>query len=160
MATSKSITEENTMALVSTKDSEKYFGNLSFNELMAKKAESDALAAQLAAALEVKRVEEIKVLADAYAKKAKAGGFSIQEAIEALEPYLPPKAGRKPRAAKGTAPKKEVAFVRGTTYKDPSGEGKEWTAGGLGAKPKWLKLLVDDLPFEEQKKKYEELAAK
>ena len=100
------------------------------------------------------------MLADAYAKKAQAGGFSIQEAIEALEPYLPHKAARKQRAAKGTAPKREVAFVRGVTYKDPSGQGKDWTAGGLGAKPKWLKLLVDDLSTEEQKKKYEELAAK
>jgi len=66
----------------------------------------------------------------------------------------------KQRAAKGTAPKTEKAFVRGTTYKDPAGVGKEWTAGGLGAKPKWLKALVDNLPAEEQKKKYEELAVK
>jgi len=159
MATSKSTTEQNNVAIAS-KDSAKYFGELSFADLMAKKAEADALNAQLAAALEVKRVEEIKVLADAYAKKAQAAGFSIREALDALEPYLPAKASRKQRAAKGSAPKREVAFVRGTTYKDPSGEGKDWTAGGLGAKPKWLKLLVDDLSTEEQKKKYEELAAK
>lgn len=142
MATSKTTTEESTVAL-STKETEKYFVNLSFNELMAKKAESDALAAQLAAALEVKRVEEIKVLADAYAKKAQAGNFSIQEAIDALQPYLPAKAGRKPRAAKGSKPEKEYKDKDSTGARPEAGKtyvlnGVEWTkaANGLGAAKK------------------------
>lgn len=43
----------------------------------------EALAAQRVTA----REEELKVLADAFARKLQAGGFSIQEGIAALRPY-------------------------------------------------------------------------
>jgi len=68
---------------------------------------------------------------------------------------------RKPRAANGTAPKKpDQPFVRGTTYVDPKGEGKEWTAGIPGAKPKWLADAVEGLDFAAAQAKYAEFAKK
>lgn len=47
---------------------------------------------QLAAvdqAIADRRVEELKVLADGYAKKLVMNGFTIREGIDALKPYLP-----------------------------------------------------------------------
>jgi DNA-binding protein H-NS len=35
-----------------------------------------------------RRVEELKVLADGYARKCQINGFTITEAIAALKPYL------------------------------------------------------------------------
>ena len=67
------------------------------------------------------------MLADAYAKKVTAAGFSIDEAIEALKPYKPAK---KASAAKGVKlPAK---------YRGPNGE--EWS--GKGQDPKWLKAFI------------------
>lgn len=54
-----------------------------------------ALLAQTNAAIEDRRVEELKVLADGYAKKLQMNGFEIREGIEALKPYMPAK---RPRA--------------------------------------------------------------
>lgn len=54
-----------------------------------------ALLAQTNAAIEDRRVEELKVLADGYAKKLQMNGFEIREGIDALKPYLPAK---RPRA--------------------------------------------------------------
>ena len=51
----------------------------------------DALKQRLAAvnaAIGERRVEEVKVLADGYAKKLAMNGFSVREGIEALKPYL------------------------------------------------------------------------
>ena len=39
-------------------------------------------------AIAERRVEELKVLADGYAKKLQMNGFSIREGMEALKPYL------------------------------------------------------------------------
>ena len=50
-----------------------------------------ALQAELArvnAAIEERRVEELKVLADGYAKKLQRNGFSVREGMDALKPYL------------------------------------------------------------------------
>lgn len=123
--------------------------------------ELNKLVQQAQEALALKRVEEIKVLADAYAKKATAAGYSIQEAIDALKPYLPATAAKKPRKprAEGSS-KKEQPFVRGTTYVDPEGKGKDWTAGGPGAKPQWLIALVDGLDIEAARAKYASVAKK
>ncbi|MBU6261054.1 MAG: hypothetical protein KGO01_21765, partial [Burkholderiales bacterium] len=55
---------------------------LSFPEL-------HALLQETQQAINQKRVEEIKVLADGYAKKLQMSGFTIAEGIEALKPYLP-----------------------------------------------------------------------
>jgi DNA-binding protein H-NS len=40
------------------------------------------------AAIAERRVEELKVLADGYAKKLAMNGFSIREGMDALKPYL------------------------------------------------------------------------
>ncbi len=46
------------------------------------------LLAKTDAAIAERRVEELKVLADGYAKKLQMNGFSIREGIDALKPYL------------------------------------------------------------------------
>jgi DNA-binding protein H-NS len=71
----------------------------------------------------VKRVEEIKVLADAYAKKTIAAGFTIREAIDALKPYLP---------------KKDAGVVK---YRDPANMDNTWS--GKGRVPRWLQAYLD-----------------
>jgi DNA-binding protein H-NS len=93
-------------------------------------------------ALGAKRAEELKVLADGYAKKCEAAGFTIGEAVEALKSYLPRK-GRKgdvkaAKASRGSKP------VPGTTYKNPV-TGDKWTrsANGRGRTVGWLQQLVD-----------------
>ena len=48
--------------------------------------------AQTEAAIAERRIEELKVLADGFARKLAANGFSIREAIEAMKPYLRVKA--------------------------------------------------------------------
>jgi hypothetical protein len=53
-----------------------------------------ALLAQTNAAIEDRRVEELKVLADGYAKKLQMNGFSIREGMDALKPYLPTRRDR------------------------------------------------------------------
>ncbi|RYZ12914.1 MAG: hypothetical protein EOO24_01725 [Comamonadaceae bacterium] len=42
---------------------------------------------RLESRLQARRVEELKVLADAYARKLGAAGFTITEGIAALKPY-------------------------------------------------------------------------
>ena len=46
-------------------------------------------------AIAERRVEELKVLADGYAKKLAINGFSIKEGMAALKPYLPRSAQRR-----------------------------------------------------------------
>jgi DNA-binding protein H-NS len=52
-------------------------------------AELQALLARTNEQIAERRVEELKVLADGYAKKLQMNGFSIREGIDALKPYLP-----------------------------------------------------------------------
>jgi DNA-binding protein H-NS len=54
---------------------------LSMSELQRLLDETDAAIAE-------RRVEELKVLADGYAKKLAMNGFSIREGMDALKPYL------------------------------------------------------------------------
>lgn len=54
------------------------------------------LLAQTDAAIAERRIEELKVLADGYAKKLAMNGFSIREGMEALKPYLPTRARHGP----------------------------------------------------------------
>ena len=84
-----------------------------------------ALAEAATELAEMKRVEEIKILADAYAKKTAAAGFSIQEAIDALKPYMPQK-------GKGSSAVK---------YRDPANP--ENTFGGKGKRPTWLREYIE-----------------
>lgn len=51
--------------------------------------ELQAMLASTNAAIEARRGEELKVLADGYAKKLQMNGFAIREGIDALKPYLP-----------------------------------------------------------------------
>ena len=50
---------------------------------------------QTDAAIAERRIEELKVLADGYAKKLAMNGFSIKEGMAALKPYLPRSAQRR-----------------------------------------------------------------
>ena len=50
---------------------------------------------QTDAAIAERRIEELKVLADGYAKKLAMNGFSIKEGRDALKPYLPSHARRR-----------------------------------------------------------------
>jgi DNA-binding protein H-NS len=104
-----------------------------------------------------KRDEELKVLADGYAKKIAAAGFGIGEAIEALLPYMPKTRTRAPRGSTPASPKR--AYVMGTVYGNPSGP-ETWTGGTKGQMPKWLKPLVTDLEGQELVDKFASLTKK
>jgi DNA-binding protein H-NS len=140
MATSKQTNEVTKMA-TEPKDSEKYFKGLTLTELMAKQAESIAIAEALANAVAYRRGEEIKVLADGYVKKFQAAGYSVEEGIGALRPYLPAKSDTATRAKRSTAvkgPRKDAdstgaSPTPGAAYKLSTGE--QWTkaASGKGA---------------------------
>lgn len=52
-------------------------------------SELQQLLATTDAAIADRRVEELKVLADGYAKKLAMNGFAIREGMDALKPYLP-----------------------------------------------------------------------
>ena len=74
-----------------------------------------------------KRAEELKVLADGYVKKIQASGFTVAEAVAAVEPYLPALQRRVSGVGSGV-----VAAV----YRDPANEANSWS--GRGRAPKWL----------------------
>ncbi len=91
-------------------------------------AELRALLAKTQAAVTAKRDEELKVLADGYAKKLGINGFSVAEGIEALRPYLPSKAAK--QAASSGAPKP-------AKYANPDNATQTWV--GMGKPPGWFK---------------------
>ena len=91
-------------------------------------AELRALLQRTEAAIAEKSVEELKVLADGYAKKLQMGGFSIAEGIEALRAYLPSNASTK-GATSGEA--RPVKFV------NPTDATKTWV--GMGKPPQWFR---------------------
>ncbi|SOD25317.1 DNA-binding protein H-NS [Variovorax sp. YR752] len=111
--------------------------NLSFADIQKRLKEMDAERVELEAALQAKRGEEIKVLADAYAKKLQAGGFSIFEGIKALAPY---DTATTRRSAAEPRPLREV--VTGATYKNPE-TGEIWKAGAKGRVVGWLQAQID-----------------
>lgn len=51
-------------------------------------AELQRLLAETNAAIAERRVEELKVLADGFARKLAVNGFSVKEGIDALKPYI------------------------------------------------------------------------
>ncbi len=59
-------------------------------------ADLQRLLAQTDSAIAERRIEELKVLADGYAKKLAMNGFSIREGMAALKPYLPTRAKHGP----------------------------------------------------------------
>lgn len=91
----------------------------------------EALAAQRITA----REEELKVLADAFARKLQAGGFSIQEGIAALRPYArsrlqdaPAAAPAMPSAPRGREPSKGASGedLREHARRVLGGEASSW----------------------------------
>ena len=96
-------------------------------------AELQKLVQEAQARLSEKRDEEIKVLADGYAKKCEMAGFSIQEAIAALEPYLPTKQKR--------APRKVSEPVQRVRYRDPANSDNTWS--GRGRPARWLQEYLN-----------------
>lgn len=90
-------------------------------------------------ALAERRAEELKVLSDGYAKKLAAGGFSVQEGIDALRPYLPAKVAKLGGSASPT---------RAAKYANPENPQQTW--GGVGKQPAWFKdQLAKGLTREE-----------
>lgn len=51
-------------------------------------ADLQRLLDQTEAAIAERRIEELKVLADGYAKKLAMNGFTVREGMDALKPYL------------------------------------------------------------------------
>lgn len=76
--------------------------------------------------ISTRRDEELKVLADGYVKKIEAAGFSIVEALEALQPYASPASSARKRST-GAAP---------VLYRDPANPNNSWSGRGRAAK--WL----------------------
>jgi len=114
-----------------------FTGRVRYAEIQQRIKDMDAERVELEAALQAKRGEEIKVLADAYAKKLQAGGFSISEGIKALAPYDTATAKRS-----STAPRPPREVETGTTYKNP-GTGETWKAGAKGRVVGWLQAQID-----------------
>ena len=110
--------------------------NMSFADIQKRIQEMDDERAELEVALQAKRGEELKVLADAYAKKLEAAGFSIAEGKTALDPYDKSEAKRA-RSPNGSRASESKAYVKGTVYKDPNSSAT-WTGGTKGRQPPWL----------------------
>ena len=119
-------------------------GRMSYAKLMAqKKAIDDALYAR--------RGEAVQTLADDFAKKLKADGFTVAEGIAALRgSSAPSKPAKKVRAKRGTAPKRSAPASLdskgnkpepGVTYKHPT-TGALWTKKEKGAPNKDFMALV------------------
>ena len=100
-----------------------------------------------------KREEELKVLADGYAKKVQAAGFSIEEAIAALKPY------GKTRAPRGSKAKVAKPYEKGVTYVNPANKSETWVGGSKGRMKPWLRTIIEALPADKQAAKFKELAA-
>ena len=94
--------------------------NLSYPELL-------KLSEELNQKIEAQRVEELKVLADGYIKKAQASGFSAEEAISALQPYAADAKTQAKRRSQGPAT---------PLYQDPANLANTWSGRGLPAR--WL----------------------
>lgn len=92
---------------------------LTFSELV-------ELSKQLDHQISTKRSDELKVLADGYVKKIEAAGFSIKEALEALQPYVSRPLAAQKRSV-GAAP---------VVYRDPANPNNTWSGRGRAAK--WL----------------------
>ena len=92
---------------------------LSYSELL-------KLSTELDQQIDAKRTEELKVLADGYIKKLQSAGFSVQEAIDALRPYL----------ADAKASQKRDATSVKPLYQDPNNPENTWSGRGRAAR--WL----------------------
>ena len=102
---------------------------LSFSELQ-------ALLQETQTAIERKRVEELKVLADGYAKKLQMSGFGISEGIGALKPYLNLRSGPK-AAASSSSGGGAGNSSRAPKYRNPDNANDTWV--GVGKQPQWFR---------------------
>ncbi|MDR7299509.1 DNA-binding protein H-NS [Pelomonas aquatica] len=84
------------------------------------------LSKELDRQIEAKRIEELKVLADGFAKKIQAAGFTVREALEALMPYETSAPRAKKRASSPAIP----------LYRNPQNPENTWSGRGLPTK--WL----------------------
>lgn len=73
-----------------------------------------------------KRDEELKVLVDGFAKKVQAAGFTVDEALVALQPYTA-STKRKSSQTGSAAP---------VLYRDPSNPDNTWSGRGRAAR--WI----------------------
>lgn len=89
-------------------------------------AELIELSKELERQIEAKREEELKVIVDGFAKKVQAAGFTVDEAMVALQPYA---ASTKRRSA-------AVSGVAPILYRDPANPTSTWS--GRGRAPRWL----------------------
>ena len=88
--------------------------------------------AELEAAIQDKKREEVKVLVDGFAKKLKSLDLSIETAIKELTVYAPNRASRsRIRASRSDA------FV---LYANPADPKQTW--GGVGRKPNWVNAYL------------------
>ncbi len=94
-------------------------------------AELVALQKSINEQISAKRDEEIKVLADGFAKKAVQQGFSVKELIDALRPYLPASDTKSPPKRSLGKPVPE----RGATYRLPDGSTYTRSESGKGRVP-------------------------
>lgn len=92
---------------------------LSFAELMLLRKELDEQ-------ISGKRSEELKVLTDGFAKKLEAAGFTAEEGMQALRPYVTSSSKRSSQA--GT----EAPVL----YRDPNDPTNTWS--GRGRPARWL----------------------
>ncbi|WP_431288806.1 H-NS family nucleoid-associated regulatory protein [Roseateles chitinivorans] len=90
-------------------------------------AELVALSKSLDAQIQEKRAEELKVLADGFAKKLVAAGFSVDEGIKALAPYM---------RQKSRAGNQEHGTTARALYQDPANPANTWSGRGRAAR--WL----------------------
>lgn len=89
-------------------------------------AELLQLSKELEQQISEKRLEELKVLVDGFAKKVQASGFTVDEALVALQPYTAA-TKRKSNQAGSSAP---------VLYRDPSNPENTWSGRGRAAK--WI----------------------
>lgn len=89
-------------------------------------AELLQLSKELEQQISEKRDEELKVLVDGFAKKVQASGFTVDEALVALQPYTAA-TKRKGNQAGSSAP---------VLYRDPSNPENTWSGRGRAAK--WI----------------------
>lgn len=106
---------------------------------VAKMSYSDlvALRAKLEQEIEAKRDEELKILADGYARKLQAAGFSVEEGIKALLPHTEAK------RRGGVGPSASAATPSSTArvlYRDPANPENTWS--GRGQPARWLAQYV------------------
>ena len=94
-------------------------------------AELRTLLEKTETALLEKRTEELKVLADGYAKKLVMGGFTVLEGIDALRPYLPAKA---PKSAAAQT------LLRSPKFANPDDPSQTWV--GIGKPPLWFQAQL------------------